>query len=236
MGDFYKTEEEKIEPEIEKIKVGEKEYTTEELQNLVGIADKTLEIEKTLNTKIDRVYPEFTKTSQKAKEYEEKNREYEAKIKDFEERASRPQNLDDNAIKEAREAAKKIGIVTKDDFATFMQEHFRPYYLQERQAERLIDECKDYEKKYNGEDGRPKFKTEEVLQWMQENGGKNPEKAYKLMYEDQIDSWKEKELSKAKKQGMVTEDGSSAGAKEPPKVPITRDNLQDLIRESLGQG
>lgn len=214
---------------IEKIKLGEKEYTQEELQNLVGIAEQTQEIETKYNTKMDKVYPAFTKTSQEKAELERR-------IKDMEEKAKIPSNLDEDQVKQAREAARKIGIVTKDDFAQFMQEHFRTSYQQERQSERLLDECKNLEKEMDGTNGQPKFKTEEVLQWMADNGGKSPKQAYKMIYEKQIDEFKQRELGKARRPGMVTETGAVAGGKEPPRVPITSDNIGQLVREALGQG
>jgi len=229
-ADFF--EEPKAEtPEVpveEKIKLGDKEYTQSELQDLVGIGEKTREIETNLNTKIDRVYPEYTKATQK-------NREYEAKIKDYETKTATPQ-LDEESIRQAKEAAKKIGIVTDDGIAEFVSKNFRQMYMQERAAEKLLDDCRDFEKDMDGTDGRPKFKTEEILQYMQETGIRNPEKAYKDKYEKEVDSWKEGKLGQARKSGMVTETGSTAGGKEPTKVRVTRDNLDQLIKEALGQG
>ena len=226
---FFQDEEAKTdETPIEKIKVGEKEYTQEELQDLVGMGEKTREIETSLNTKIDRVYPEYTKATQK-------NKEYEAKLKEIESRSNTPQNFDEESIKQAREAAKKIGIVTKDEFAQYMEEHFRPAYLRERQAEKLLDDCKSLETELDGTNGQPKFKTQEVLQWMADNGGKSPRQAYKMIYEKEIDAVKQAELGKVKRPGMVTEATSNAGGKEPEKVPVTKDNIEQLMKEALGQ-
>jgi len=231
--DFFKeeqtTEQVDNQENIEKIKLGEKEYTQAELQEMVGIAEQTREIEKTLNTKIDKVYPAFTRTSQEKAALE-------ARIKEMEEKAKIPSNLDENQVKQAREAAKNIGLVTKDDFAQYMQEHFRTQYQQERQAERLLDECKDLEKEMDGSNGQPKFKTEEALRWMADNGGKSPRQAYKMIYEKEIDDYKQRELGKARRPGMVTETETMAGGKEPTKVKVTRDNIDDLMREALGQG
>jgi hypothetical protein len=56
--------------ESQKIKVGEKEYTQDELNTLVGLGQIAQEVETRYNTKIDRVYPEFTKSQQKLKTYE----------------------------------------------------------------------------------------------------------------------------------------------------------------------
>lgn len=214
---------------IEKIKLGEKEYTQSELQEMVGIAEQTREIEAKYNTKMDKVYPAFTKTSQEKAELERR-------LKDMEEKAKIPSNLDENQVRQAREAAKNIGLVTKDDFAQYMQEHFRTQYQQERQAERLLDECKTLEAKNDGSNGLPKFKTEEALRWMADNGGRSPEQAYKMMYEKQIDEHKAMELGKARRPGMVTETSAVAGGKEPSRVPVTRDNIDALMREALGQG
>jgi len=225
---FFKEEEKENVENIEKIKLGEKEYTPDELQEMVGIAEQTREIESKYNTKMDKVYPAFTKTSQEKAELERR-------IREMEEKAKIPSNLDENQVKEAREAAKKIGLVTKDDFAQYMQEHFRPQYQQERQAERLLDECRDLEKEMDGSNGQPKFKTEEVLRWMADNGGKSPKQAYKMIYEKEIDEYKQKELGKAKKSGMVTETETNAGGKEPSRVPVTRDNIEQLMKEALGQ-
>lgn len=213
---------------IEKIKLGEKEYTQSELQEMVGIAEQTREVEKTYNTKMDKVYPAFTKVSQEKAALE-------ARLRDMEEKSKIPSNLDDNQVKQAREAAKNIGLVTKDDFAQYMQEHFRTQYQQERQAERLLDDCKALEKEMDGSNGQPKFKTEEALQWMADNGGKSPRQAYKMIYEKEIDDYKQRELGKARRPGMVTETNTNAGGKEPTRVKVTRDNIDDLMREALGQ-
>ena len=227
--EFFKEPEEKTEEApIEKIKVGEKEYTQDELQDLVGMGEKTREIESSMNTKIDRVYPEYTKATQRNKEYEEKIKEYEAK-------SASPQ-LDEESIRQAKDAARKIGLVTKDDFAQYMQEHFRPMYNQEQQAKELLNDCKALEKEMDGTNGQPKFKTEEVLQWMADNGGRSPRQAYKMIYEKQIDEWKQAKLGEAKRPGMMTETGGNAGGKEPARVPVTRDNIEQLMKEALGQG
>ena len=227
--EFFKEPEEKVEETpVEKIKVGEKEYTQDELADLVGMGEKTREIESSMNTKIDRVFPEYTKATQR-------NKEYEAKIKEYEAKSASPQ-LDAESIRQAKEAAKKIGIVTDDGIAEFVQQNFRQMYLQERQAEKLLDDCKDLEKEMDGTNGQPKFKTQEVLQWMADNGGKNPRQAYKMIYEKQIDEWKQGKLAEAKKPGMFTETDTQAGGKEPKRVPVTRDNIDQLMREALGQG
>ena len=53
------------------------------------------------------------------------------------------------------------------------------------------------------------------------------------MHEDALDSWKEQQLGKTKKPGLVTETSSSAGSKRPAEVKVTRDNLNQLVSEAL---
>lgn len=228
-ADYFEKEEEQQEPkeqqQPEKIKLGEKEYSQEELSQLVGLGESYREIETKYNTKLDRVWPEFGKSQNRVKELE-------AELERMKQVQSAPKDLDDNAIREAKEAAKKIGLVTDEQFADFMSKNFRQFYQQERAAERLIDDCKDFEGEYDGKDGRPAFKTEEILNYMNETGIKNPELAYKTKYETQLDAWKSSELSKAKKPGLTTVT-ESEGIKMPKGVKVTRDNLQDLIREQL---
>ena len=68
---FFKPEENaEVATEIEKVKVGEKEYSQDELSKLVGLGEKWTETETKFNTKMDRVVPEYTKATQKIKEYE----------------------------------------------------------------------------------------------------------------------------------------------------------------------
>ncbi len=228
MADYFEKEEEQkpvVEAQPEKIKLGEKEYSQDELSQLVGLGESYREIETKYNTKLDRVWPEYSKSQNRVKELE-------AEMEKIKQAQSAPKDLDENSIKEAKEAARKIGLVTDEQFADFMGKNFRQFYQQERAAERLLDDCKDFEGEYDGKDGRPAFKTEEILNYMNETGIKNPELAYKTKYEPQLDSWKATELSKAKKPGLTTVTDTE-GYKVPSNVKVTRDNLQDLIREQL---
>lgn len=217
--------------ETDKVKVGDKEYTQEELSQLVGLGEIGRELETKWNTKIDKIYPEYTKTQQNYKDLETKAKEYEAKLKEIE---AKKQDLpEDQVIAQAREAAKKVGLLTNDDFNPLLEKSFRQFYVQERAAERLLEEVKGFEGKIDGKDGRPAFVAKDILEYMQENSISNPETAYKLKFENEIDAWKEAQLGKIKKPGMTTIDSTTAGAKQPPKANINRDNLGEAIREAL---
>ena len=62
------TEEPAAEKEAEKVKLGEEEYTKEELDRFVKLGKIGVEAEEKFDTKIDKVWPEFTKTRQELKE------------------------------------------------------------------------------------------------------------------------------------------------------------------------
>ena len=211
-----------------KVTVGGKEYDQEDLSALVGLGEIAKEAETKYNTKIDRVWPEFSKAQNKVKEYEARI----AELEDYKTKTT-PVEVNDDTNRQALDMAKKLGIVTKEDFTEYMDKTFRPLYQRERAAERLLEECEDLETEFDGTDGRPKFQKEGVLDYMQQNGIRNPQKAYKLMHEDALDSWKEQQLGKTKKPGLVTETSSSAGSKRPAEVKVTRDNLNQLVSEAL---
>lgn len=140
---------------------------------------------------------------------------------------------EDEQIRTAKEAAKKIGLVTGDNFGELMGKQFRNFYVQERAAERLLDEAGSLETKYTGEDGRPKFNRDEILTYMGETGIRNPEQAYKVKYESDIDAWKEKQLGSARRPGLVTETSTNAGGKMPSAIKITKENLSEMVNKGL---
>ena len=214
---------ENTQPLPEKVKVGDAEYDSEELSQLVGLGKQYKEIETKYNTKLDKVWPEYTKSQNKIKELEE-------------ELAKRSQPDDISELTPEQKVKAKQALEQILGGPVMTQQEFRQAYLAERQAERLIEEAEDLAETYNGADGRPVFKTEDILRHMAETGIKNPEKAYKDKYEKELDAWREQQLNKAKKPGLYTETTTTSGTKQPTEVKPNRDNLSALIRQSLGGG
>ena len=75
--DFFKKDADIAEPEgqteeqnevPETIKVGEEEYSQDELQKMVGLGKVASALETTWNTDINRLFPEYPKLSQEKKE------------------------------------------------------------------------------------------------------------------------------------------------------------------------
>ena len=214
--------------ELEKIKIGEKEYTQEELSELVGLGELTKEVETKYNTKLDKVWPEYTKTTQELKVLKEEKEKWE------EERAkgkvlTGEQLSEEEIAKQAREQAKRIGIALSDE----VEEKVTRKVMEVLEARDLLNTCKDHEEEINGKDGRPVFKTQEILAYMDETGIKNPEKAYKDKYEEELTRWKEEEFKKVKSRGLVTEERGGGGAKEPKPLKVDKTNFEELVREAL---
>lgn len=218
--------------EIEKIKLGEDEYTQDELQRYVELGKIGVEAEEKYNTKLDKVWPEYSRKSNELKQAQEKLEELQGEI---EQKVESGEQTPTEGIEEAKEAAKRLGIVTDDAFEDFMGKSFRKYYKQERSAERLLDEAKTLEKELDGSDGRPKFDTEEVLTFMSENPGfKDINKAYEAMHPEKMAEWRANKILEGKKKGIVTQEETSSN-KKPKEVKVTKDNLKSLIGEIVNQ-
>jgi hypothetical protein len=212
--------------------LGDKQYTKEELETLVRLGEIGREAEERYNTKLDRVWPEYSRINNENKELLEKIKTYET----TQPNQANISEISDADKEQARKAAKELGILTRDELenlGVITGESFRTAYQRERAAERLLETATGLEKTYNGQDGRPAFKAEDMLRYMLDSNIQDPELAYKIRYEKELDSWKEQQLAKGRKPGLVTEQTSSMGAKTPKQVKITRDNLDQMIAEQL---
>lgn len=235
---FYSEEEEKKEEENtndpEKIKIGEKEYTQDELSKLVGLGETAQEYQSKWNRSISDFYPDYTKKSQRLAELEKAEAEREVarqkqEEKEREERAAKgkltPEEIKQMALKEAKE----LGIVTQDVFEEAVNRKVNQIISGNKlieDAEAAIDE---YKEKYG-----ITTSVADVLKHMDEEGFKKPDKAIKDMFEEQIDKVKVQKLQGIKPEGMYTQEGGTAGGKQPPpRERITRDKLADAIRTSL---
>lgn len=233
-NDFFKNEPEvkqEQQPETTKIKLGEKEYDQDELSQLVGLGESAREAEKKYNTKLDKVWPEYGRSQTKVKELEQQLQELETQ----KQQPQQQSDLNPAEIAQAKEAARKIGLVTDDQFGERLEKEFRKYYVQERAAEKLLEQCEKIEGEIDGKDGRPKFDKEDVLQHMAETGIRDPLRAYKDKYESDLDQWKEKKLNSMKKTGFITQE-QSTGNKMPANTKIDDKNLREAIEESLYGG
>jgi hypothetical protein len=216
-------EEQKAQEEIEKIKIGEQEYEPKEIESFIEKGKKVDEYTKKYNTDFDKAWSSYGKTTQENKALKEELEELKHKA----ELRATPQSSDltDEQIQQAREQARKIGILTQGDLDS--------WYQSRRTAEKLLEECSLIEKEISGEDGRPKFNTEEVLNYMSETGIKVPLKAYKDKYEKELDAWKQNELMKAKPSDTMPTITNTQTVKSPKSVAVNKDNIGQMIRQEL---
>lgn len=225
--DFFKKEEEKVEDkpqeitEPEKVKVGEKEYTQEELSRLVGLGELGAELETKWNTRLDRLYPEYTEATKERAELRKFKEEQEAKL--TEEKAKKGEELTPEELKkQALSQAEEIGLVHSGNINNFIAQFLS--------ARDLLDDAETVLESAKGE-GKPQTSVEDLLAYMDQTGIKSPEKAYKDKYEKELDTWKEEQLAKVKANGMQTIDTSTAGGKQPETPPITNiDSLRDAMK------
>lgn len=224
---FDEEEAEETETAPETFKLGDKEYSQDDLSRLVGLGEIAAEAEAKYNTKIDRVFPEYTKATQERKQYKE---ELEALKAQASQPAVNPVTGEltleqrNEAIRQLRDLGFEPGI---------NEEKTRQIYREEMAANDLlkdvtsiIEDAKD--------NGQPATTQSELLQFMAEEGIKNPSRAYKLMFEEQLDALKEQKLANLRPSGMVTTSSSQAGAKQPAPVKVTRSNLASLVQSALG--
>lgn len=213
-----------MEDVVEKAKIGEEEYTQDELSHLVGLGKLGREAEEKFNVSLDKVWPNHQRTINEKRELEEELQ----RIKAEREESNKPQ---DGLTEEQRnEVRKQLKEIYGDEPLT--KKDFEQYYVTRRQAEKLIDEVESLVTKHK-EEGNPATTVDDLLKYMEENGVRNPNAAYKLMFENELDAIKEKKLSSIKQNGIVTQNTSSAGGKQPEPVKITRDNLNSLITGRL---
>lgn len=82
---------------------------------------------------------------------------------------------------------------------------------QKEQDQQLNSELKSLEDRYSGKDGRPAFKRKDIIKFAYEKGISDPEVAYKVKYEAELDNWKiEQALTKTR--GVATESSNGTGS------------------------
>ena len=230
--DFFKKEEKIEEKPIEnvvpeKIKVGEKEYTQEELSRVVGLGELGVELESKWNTPLQKLYPEYTKATQEREDLRKYKEEQERLA--TEAKAKKGEEL-------TPEETKKQALVQADALGLIHSGNVNQFIAQFLQARDLIEDTEaavsEAQEKYG-----IKTNIQSVVDYMnQPENPKNPQKAIKDMFEEEIDTWKEQQLTKVKVNGMQTLDSSNAGSKQPEIPKLTNiDSLRDAMRSRFNR-
>lgn len=227
-------EDNKEEPQVEEtqpetVKIGDNEFSTDELEELVGKGKAAKEWEEKAGDTLDNLKSTFGKRGQTIGDLKKQVEELEQSQRQPEPQPGQ-QLTEEQQKQQILEEAKKFGILTKDEFDNM----FDSLYQNRRSGEKLLARTQRVIRAAK-KDGKPAVNEEKLLEFMSDpSNPSDPEKAYKLMFEKELDEWKEKNMLKAKKPGMITESKSTAGSKQPEQpAPPTRDNLEQRLSEFL---
>src|ERR1700756_2913716 len=127
---FFNDDIEEVVDEPQTFKLGEKEYSQDDLSRLVGLGEIAAEAEEKYKTKIDRVWPEFTKLSQAKSDWERQKQELESKVN---QPAQQIQPTSAELTAEQREIARK-----QIEDLGFGQSAFRQIVREELAAKELL--------------------------------------------------------------------------------------------------
>lgn len=255
--DFFNNNEpttETVQQEVEKIKLGEKEYTQDELKQLVGLGEIGREAEQKYKTRIDRVWPQFQSVINEKKALEEKLSKIESERqtqhqKELEERLKQVQNTQQTTQTQqangqqqqtvpqlTAEQVREIALKQAEDLGIGPQS-IRKIINETLQGQQLINDITatiDSAQEEGWIKTNEPVTVEDVLAHMQETGIRNPLKALRDMREDAyIEVQAEKRASIKKPSGLPTVSSSTAGSKQPAPVRITNDNLEQMLNDAI---
>lgn len=237
--DFYK--EEGGEPSTPvKVKLGDTEFTSQELEDLVGAGRKLKEIEEKQGQPVDDILRSWGRRGEVLGKYKkltntETPDELEASFrKPAQVQAQEPVGtVDEEAVKrQVISEAKKFGLLTKEE----AQELFNQTYQQNRAGEKLLNKTARILREAKSE-GKPSVELDKFLEFMADPANpKDPQKAYKIMFEKELDEWKEKNLSTLRKPGMVTDTAQPSIKTPQSNRPQSADALKTALQEALTRG
>lgn len=224
----------KGEGDSQPVKIGDKEFTPEELTELNKKAGQ-----------YDELLPEFTRKTQKLKELEEEKEggEWEYPEEFYEDKKPKDKptepTSDDDKLKQKALSELEQAFGPKIEERVNKQLEIRLKQSQEDTA--LENELKRLESEYPGGEGKlPKFDRKEIIKHANKTGIFNPEVAYKHLHGEAVDEWKVKELEKKKeeKKGVFVEKpggGETAPKLPTEKVPATFEEAEEAMSEMLKQ-
>jgi hypothetical protein len=200
----------------DKQKEGEKE--TEELFDLPDgrkVDKKTLTKEWKEN-----FYPEFTRRSQKLKDYEKAEEEAKSEAGQKAKESIANDDLLKNLDPSVREAVIRIvePVIQKAIGG------LKTETVQQEKDKTFVAELTSLEVKYPGGDGRPKFDRSKILSRMRESDNRDfdPETVYEKLNRNELRDYEIKEALKKQKGGSQLETtGGGEGGKPQGKVPKT---------------
>lgn len=207
----------------ETFRVGDKDYTQAELNDLVARGNFAKEVEEKFNTKLDRVVPDYTRSTQETAEL---RRKIEAMEKaDLDAKAQAGTLSREELIAQAKREAAGIGLMTDENTPSMIRTQIERYDL-----EKVVDsEVEDLAAK--GINADPQV----IIRYMDAANIAKPADAVNQLYGAQVKIWQDAELAKTKPESVYTQaNGNAGGFKLPPDVKVNEDNLMELFKQSIG--
>jgi len=218
----------------EQIIINGQEYTPEDATQYLELGKKYKELESSLDTPLDRVYPAYTKAAQRNKELEAQLAERTAKLEEFETKAKIVEVPQDK--QEIRRAARDAGLVDEDYIKqegyvkrADLDEYYNQKQTQQKLVDNILEKAKGLEKEIDGSDGRVPFDQDGVLAYASAYNIDDLEIAYDKMNAKGNAKWKEAQIAAEERPGLTTLRGGGKKAPEPTKV--TDDNFKEMWDE-----
>lgn len=161
----------------------------------------------------------FDEVYGKAKSYEAKVKEYEEKLAQLEQKQQTPSNPEEDAIKaNLKRVLNDMGFVSREELEIERK--------REEQDRAIASERKSLEAEWNGQDGKPKYDHEAVVDFALENRIGSLTAAFKLMNEETLTNYK---IQKAirESRGVTSERSDGSGA---ASVGVSDDDLSNRIK------
>jgi len=223
----------------EKLIINGQEYSLDDVAGLVEKGNKYDQIEKETSTPLDKVYPEFTKSRQQLKDYEEKLAQRDKELEEYKKaKVDLSQAETPEEITKAKKALRDLGTVDEDYLkqSGYMtkqeaEEFWAAKRTEEKQVETLNKEGARLEDEINGSDGRVPFNYRATLAYANAYQKENLMDAYNEMNERANKKWMDAKLAEEEAKRPTPSISIARGAKEPKPVKVTNDNLTDNFRE-----
>lgn len=213
----------------EKIKIGEVEYSTQEVDDLMGAGKRLKEMEEKQGQPVDDILKSWGRRGEEIGNYKKQVEELNSKVAEL----SKPPKKEGEALTEAeievqvKAEAKKYGLLTSEEARDLATE----IYNNNRAGEKLLSRTSRVLKEAK-KDGRPVVEVEKLLEFMANpDNPKDPQNAYDIMFKKELKDWETAQVGKLKNKGMATETGTSAN-KEPERKTIVG---QDALKAALSE-
>lgn len=224
-----------------KVTINGQEYDPTEAQALIETGQKTREYEKQWNTSLDKVWPEFGRKSEQVKTYETQLQEAQRKIQEYETKKANDVETPQDT-REAQEAARKLGIVLKDDvekagyvkkddLESWFEEKYTTKKQQDQAVEAVLHEADKLAGEIDGKDGRPKFNKRAVMAYASAYNKASLMEAYEEMNEESLAPWKDAQIKAQQAKSLKTL--KPGGAKEPTEKRVNSSNFGEALSEAM---